>query len=120
MTSPSADTLTWTWRIEAGEREVLVIPVLDDDNAEFAITGWTVDAQIKTRAGGETLYTWPAEHAQITDGGTTVTLTIPGPVSATWMFRTAWYRVEVTDPGSDPDDPGVERILQGPLEVDPD
>lgn len=119
MTSASPDTTTWTWRVEAGEREVLVIPVLDDDDAPFSIPGWTVDAQIKTRSGGQTLYTWPAEYAEITDGDQFVTLTIPGPVSATWMFRTGWYRVEVTDPNSDPDNPNVQRILQGPFELDP-
>lgn len=120
MTSPSADTTTWPWRVEAGEREVLVIPVLDDANAEYSIAGWTVDAQIKTQPGGIPLYTWPAEHAQITDDGTTVTLTIPAAVSTAWMFREGWYRVEVTDPDSDPADPNTQRILQGPFEVDPD
>ncbi len=118
MTSP--DTTTWSWRVEGGEREVLVIPVLDDAAAPFSILGWTVDAKIKDQPGGVTLYTWPAEHAEITDGGNTVTLTIPGPVSSTWMFRTGWYRVEVTDPNSDPDDPNTQRILQGPFELDPD
>ncbi len=120
MTSPSDDTTTWSWRVEAGEREVLVIPVLDDANTEFSIAGWTVDAQIKTQPGGIPLYTWPAEHAEITDEGTTVTLTIPGPVSATWMFREGWYRVEVTDPNSDTDDPNTQRILQGDFVLDPD
>lgn len=119
MTTASADTTTWTWHVEAGEREVLVIPVLDDTNEAASITGWTVDAQIKTRSDGVTLYTWPAEYAEITDGGTTVTLTIPGPVSAAWMFRNGWYRVEVTDPNSDPANPNVQRILQGPFELDP-
>ncbi len=120
MTSAAPDTTTWTWHVEAGERQVLVIPVLDDTNAEFSVLGWTVDAKIKTRPGGETLYTWPAEHAEITDGGVSVTLTIPGPVSEAWLFREAWYRVEISDPASDPDDPSVERILQGQLVVDPD
>lgn len=120
MTSASSDTTTWSWRIEAGEQEVLVIPVLDEDDAPFSIAGWTVDAQIKTRAGGETLYTWPAEFAQVTGGDTSVTLTIPGPVSEAWTFRTGWYRVVVSDPGSDVDNPTAERILQGPFVVDAD
>lgn len=117
MTS-SIDTTYFCWRVEQGEKETLIIPVLDAENSPFSISGWVVDAQIKTRSGGETLYTWPAEYAQVTDGDTAVTLTIPGPVSEAWTFRTGWYRVVVTDPGSDPDNPTSERILQGPFVVD--
>jgi hypothetical protein len=114
----SVDTTYFSWRVEQGEKETLVIPVLDEDNEAFPIPGWVVDAQIKTRAGGDILYTWPAEYAQVTDGDTSVTLTIPGPVSEAWTFRTGWYRVVVTDPGSDLDNPTSERILQGPFVVD--
>lgn len=119
MTS-SVDTTYFSWRCEQGEKETLIIPVLDADNALYFIDGWTIDAKIKNRAGGDTLYTWPAEHAEITNGGAFVTLTIPAPVSAEWTFRTGWFRVVVTDPNSDPDDPTSERILQGPFIVDAD
>jgi hypothetical protein len=118
MTSASVDTTYFAWRIEQGEKETLIIPVLDDSNSLFPIPGWTVDAQVKTRAGGDTLYEWPPEYAQVTNGDAFVTLTIPAPVSDAWTFRTGWFRVVVTDPDSDPDNPNSERILQGPFVVD--
>lgn len=117
MTS-SVDTTYFVWRIEQGEKETLIIPVYDASNSLFFIPGWTIDAQIKTRAGGETLYTWPAEYAQVTNGDAFVTLTIPGPVSAAWTFRTGYFRVVVSDPDSDVDNPTAERILQGPFVMD--
>lgn len=113
MTSP--DTLTWPWRIEQGEIETLTIPVLDGDDAAVTVTGWTVDAAVKTGPGGPVLYTWPAELAVA--AGTTVTLTIPPAVSSAWVWRSAYYRVKVVDPG---DATQVHRILQGPIVVDPD
>lgn len=115
----SSDTLEFTWRVEQGEREQLVIPVLDD-TAAANITGWTVDAQIKNRAGGDTLYTWPAGLAYVSASGTSVTITIPAAVSAAWVWRIGWWRVVITDPASDPDDPTVHRIIEGPLVIDPD
>lgn len=120
MTTAVGDTTAFAWRIEQGEREELVIPVLDDADSLFFITGWTVDAKVKTRPGGSVLYTWPAELAQITNGGAFITLTIPGPVSALWTWAAGWYRVKVQDPLSEPDDPTVQRILAGPFVVDAD
>jgi hypothetical protein len=116
----SVDTTYFVWRIEQGEKETLIIPVVDAANSLYFIPGWTIDAKIKTRAGGETLYEWPDEYAQITNGDAFVTLTIPAPVSDAWTFRNGWFRVVVSDPSSDPDNPTSERILQGPFVVDAD
>ena len=116
----SVDTTYFAWRIEQGEKETLIIPVLDAANTAFAIPGWTVDAKIKTRPGGDILYTWPAEYAEVTGADLFVTLTIPAPVSEAWTFRNGWFRVKVSDPNSDLDNPTVERILLGPFVVDAD
>jgi hypothetical protein len=116
----SVDTTYFSWRVEQGEKETLIIPVYDESNSLFFITGWTIDAKIKTRAGGDVLYTWPDEYAQITSGGAFVTLTIPAPVSEAWTFRNGWFRVVVSDPDSDVDNPRSERILQGPFVLDAD
>jgi len=116
----SADTTEFVFRIEQGEREPLTIPVLNAFGTASPIPGWTVDAKIKTRPGGAVLYTWPADLAQVTGDGSFIEIRTPASVSAAWAFTSGWYRVKVTDPDSDPDDPTVYRILQGQLVVDPD
>jgi hypothetical protein len=116
----TVDTLDQVWTIEAGEREVLTVPVLDDTGAAYAITGWVVDACSKDRPGGTVLYTWPSNLAQVSGDGLSVVVTTPAPVSATWLFRSAWYRVKVRDPSSPVDNPNVQRLLEGALIVSPD
>lgn len=113
-----SDTTTFTWRVEQGEREVIRIPVLNEDNEPRPVDGWTVDAKIKTESGGELLYTWPV--GQITVTGNVVELVIPAAVSLDWPWRTGWWRVVITDPESDAEDPDAQRIIQGPFIVDPD
>jgi hypothetical protein len=118
VTNPQGDTLSFTWRLEQGEREQLDIPVLADGVAEFDLTGWTVDAQVKTAPGGKTLYTWPPELIHIS--GHTITLLVPGPVSQSWGWTTGWWRVVVTEPSpADPADPDTFRIIQGSVLVVP-
>lgn len=119
MTAP-ADTRTYAWRIRQGRRERLLIPVVDAAGANFSITGWTIDAKIKTRPGGTVLHTVPPGDLELSGDGFTLTLIIPAPVSEAWTWRTGWYRVKVTDPASDPADPTVERPIEGPVTVDPD
>lgn len=116
----SSDTAEYSWRIEQGERESLLVPVLDGDGAPRDITGWVIDAQIKTRPGGATLYTWPDEDVTLDDSGAVITIVVPHPVSATWAFTSGWWRIVVSDPASNPADPDVYRIIEGPLIVDPD
>lgn len=120
MTSPQqSDTRYWPWRVEQGERESITFDVLGVDDAPRSITGWTVDARIKARPGGAVLYAWPGQFVELSPSGEQITLTIPGPVSAVWTWRVGWWRVVVSDPSSDPTDPTVERIISGPLIVDP-
>lgn len=112
-------TTDYAWRVTADQREQRSFDVFEG-SAEVDITGWDVDAKIRTRPGGLVLHTFPAERAVIEDDGR-VTCTIPAPVSAAWAWTTGWYRIKVTDPASpDPDDPARSRVLQGPLVVDPD
>jgi hypothetical protein len=112
------DTLTFAWRIEAGERETLDIPVLDDADDPAAIDGWTVDCVIKDRPGGTVLHTFAGDNAQILPGGV-VHLVIPAPVSALWAWRSGWWRLIVSNPSINEDDPPAYRIVQGPVVVDP-
>lgn len=106
------------WRINGGSRAQrtfsVVVPGTTND---VDVTGWAVDAKIRTRPGGDILHTFPADRAVVVDGQ--VQCTIPGPVSRVWAFTTGWYRIEITDPDSPVDDPENPRVLQGPFVVDP-
>ena len=113
-----SDTTDFAWRVEQGERETIHIPILDSDNAEYLIDGWEVDATIKDRPGGTVLYTWPGE--QITVNGNIIELVVPAAVSLTWTWTVGWWRVKITDPTSDENDPTVYRVIQGPFVVEPD
>jgi hypothetical protein len=109
------DTTEFVWRVEQGEREILEIPVLDN-GAPLDVTGWTIDAMVKTEPGGEVLHTFPAERIDV--AGHVVTLTVPGPVSASWSWTVAWWRVVITEPSpADPDNPDSQRVVKGPFLV---
>lgn len=116
----AGDTAEFLWRIEKGETESMTFPVVLGGQP-LTVTGWTVDAQVKTNPGGPTLYTFPAEHIEITgDDNDQITLRLPDSASADWTFCVAWYRVRITDPDSPVDDPISYRVLQGTLLVDHD
>lgn len=119
--SVSTDVTEYPWRVKAGQRNAMTFTILDDaDDNPFPIPDWVVDAKIRAYPGGEVLYTWPDEFAQIVSAGLRVRLTIPKPVSLAWRFTNGWYRLVATDPDSDPADPSSSRVIQGPLIVDPD
>jgi hypothetical protein len=116
MTTPvTSDTTDFTWRIEQNENEALTFPVLDANGELFPIDGWAIDAKIKTRPGGATLYTWPSNLAVFDSDNNTLELSIPATVSAAWTFRTGWFRVVITSP-----DAASYRILSGIFVIDPD
>lgn len=118
----SADTREELMRIEQGENWDWTFAVLDSGSSLFPITGWTVDAKIKNRPGGDTLYTFPSPAAQIVGGGAFIKLTVPAAVSAAWTWSTGWYRVKIreSEPPADPDNPIVQRIIQGAVVMDLD
>lgn len=116
-TALSSETREYIWRVKQGAKERLIIPVLDD-GAPKDVTGFTVDAKVKTRPGGTVLYTWPSDLIEI--DGDEVALLIPAPVSAAWTWYAGWYRVKITDPASPPDDPEISRVLQGAIFIDLD
>lgn len=105
------------WRIKAGQREQRTFTVADGGQS-VDVTGWTVDAYIRSRPGSDMLHTFAAEHVSV--DGSQVTLTIPAPVSAAWHWTIGWYRIKVTAPDSPADDPHRSRVLEGPIVVDPD
>jgi hypothetical protein len=109
----------WPWRHTQGERDPVTFQVLDVNDSAYSITGWTVDAKIKTRPKGTVLHTFGEDDIEISPDGFAVTLTIPAAVSSAWTWTTGYYRIKVIDP-SDPDDPTVRRLLQGPFVTDPD
>jgi hypothetical protein len=112
------DTTFSVWRVEANEKHYRTIPVVDSNGNPNVVTGWTVDAKVRTRAGGEILYVFPEEHWEIQSD--LVILKIPAPVSAAWDWSLGWYRVVITDPNSDAEDPDTQRIAEGPFIVNPD
>lgn len=114
-------TRTFAWRIEAGERETLTVPILDDAGQPFSIAGWTVDCKIRAnhRRGATTLYTFPTEGIAVNT--TSVTLDIPAAVSASWNWELGWYRLKITDPATvTAGAPNTQRVLQGVFVVDSD
>lgn len=111
------DTLSYTWRIQAGERETLNIPVLDEADDPASVDGWTVDAVIKDRPGGILLHAFAGANAVIESG--TVRLVVPAATSRAWVWRNGWWRLVVINPAN-PDDPAAYRLVQGPVVVDPD
>lgn len=116
MTAPVDDiTATYNWRVRQAARERLIIPILGED---VDITGYTVDAKIKTEQGGAVLYTWPLADIDIAPNE--LALVIPAAVSAAWTWHVGWYRVKLTDPDSPVDDPSVSRVLQGAIFIDLD
>lgn len=114
-----ADTTSAPWRIAANTRETRSFDVLNGEDGDVTITGWTVDARIRTRPGGIVLWTFPAEFVSIETPGTVV-LTVPAPVSAGWAWTTGWYRIVVSDPASPEGNPDASRVLQGVVVIDPD
>lgn len=118
MTAPDdTNTLYWPLRVEQGERKIEDFPVkLGDD--PFDATGWAVDAKIKVRPGGPVLHVFTTAEAKIlVDDGTKLRLTILPALSMTWTWTTGWYRIKIIDPE---DATNIQRIVQGPLIVDPD
>lgn len=113
------DTTDYAWRVEAGEREILNFSIQNAEGETTPIPGWSVDAKIYDRPGGNVLYTFPSADAALVGGGAGIRLKIPAAVSAAWQFTSAWYRVVVTDPVTVPADPDTQRVLQGTLVVDP-
>jgi hypothetical protein len=111
-------TTTYNWRVRQATRERLIIPILNPDGSPKDVTGFTVDAKVKTVPGGAVLYTWPTDDIDI--DGTGLALTIPAAVSALWTWHGGWYRVKLTDPASPAEDPSVSRVLQGAIFIDLD
>jgi hypothetical protein len=114
----AADTRLQAWRVERGERETARFPILDVDGAPFPIDGWNVTATIRDRPDGTLLHTWPSQNVTVDPDENAIVLVVPAPVSAAWAFTTGYYAVQITDPGSDPDDPSTYRVLHGVFVVD--
>lgn len=112
MTAPG-EALTWKWTVEAGERAILYIPVLDGNNTPQSIDGWVVDAAIKDQPGGTVLHAFTTDEAA--PDGTRVKLALDETVTAAFTFRRAWWRVKVVDPTN-----GPVRLVQGQFVVSPD
>lgn len=106
----------YDFTVEQGTLVRLSIPVLDSSGNPFTVTGWTVDAEIKTSdRGGTLLYTWLS--GAVSASGTNVILTVLPATSLAWDFLIAWYRVVVQHPT---DATQRHRILQGKLLINAD
>lgn len=104
----------YEWVHEQGELDTRRVPVLDADGPKD-VTGWIVDAKIKTFPGGTVLYTWPSQNVVVS--GTDVDITILPAVSSGWLFERGWWRLKVTHPV---DPTQAFRIVQGKFIVSKD
>ncbi len=103
------------WSVDQGELVQLLIPVLDDNDQPFTVTGWSVDAKIKTAPRGTILSTWASQDVIV--AGSSVTLSILPATSLGWTFTKGWYRVKIVHPT---DATQIYRILDGYLTVNGD
>lgn len=106
---------TFNWTVQQGELVVLNIPVLDSAGAPFIVTGWSVDAKVKTGSGGATLHTWAIGDITVT--GSTVQLRVLPATSLAWAFEQGFWRTKIIHP-SDPTQ--IYRIIQGNFSVSDD
>ena len=105
------------WRIKANQRNTRTFTVLDKAQVAVDITGWTVDAALKSRPGGNVLHAFPVGEWSIVSGPLgQVKLTLSASTSAAFSFGYAWYRIRVVPPSAD----DAQRILEGPMIVSPD
>lgn len=82
--------------VYAGEPVDFTVPVLDADDVEQDVTGWTGTAQVRRYPGGPLLHTWTL--ALSSDG---VRVTATGEETAdftTWPTRQARWDLWVTEP----------------------
>lgn len=113
------DTTTKLWPITAGAKEQRAFDVLNPSDVGVDITGWTVDAKIRSRPAGLVVHTFPTDMITVNSSGHVV-LTVPAPISKAWTWANGWYRIVVTPPSSPVENPDSSRVLQGPVVVSPD
>lgn len=113
------DVVTSTWPIVAGAKSQRAFDVLNSVDVGVDITGWTVDARIRSRPAGLVLHTFPTDMITVNSSGHVV-LVVPAPISKAWTWAIGWYRIVVTPPASPVDNPDASRVLQGPVVVYPD
>jgi hypothetical protein len=117
MTSAQTDTIEYVWTVEQGERERISFPVTRNGSPQD-LTGWTIDAKIKTEPGGAVLHVFPQNMINV--DGDTIELTVPAPVSTAWTWTVGWWRVVITAPDPDPADPESYRVIKGAFLVERD
>jgi hypothetical protein len=120
------DTLDWPWELEAGEDEILIVPITQN-GAPVDVKGWALEALVRPVEGSrQVLYTFPADalttvHAAHQDPAAhdAVQLRVPAAVSRSWapVWSSGWWRLTVTSTAADP---VADRVVQGPFVVHPD
>jgi hypothetical protein len=86
----------YDWIVQVDALVKLQIPVVDANGVPFNVTGWVVDAEVKTGSGGAVLYTW--DSGNIAASGTSVVLTIKPSTSNAWTFDSGYWRCVVQNP----------------------
>jgi hypothetical protein len=78
-------------------------------------TGYTVSGKVaKTPNNDETpLYSWPVGPTGLVKGNGSLTIKIPGSVSADWDFTNVYYGVKVVNDGNG----GEVMGIRGPLSL---
>lgn len=107
------------WKINSNQKAERTFTVFNDATPPVAVnvTGWSVDAVLRARPGGNVLHTFAGADAAIVDATAgSVKVTIPAAASLGFRFGHAWYRVRVVPPSA----VDAERVLEGPLIVSPD
>jgi hypothetical protein len=107
----------YDWTVEQGELVTLRIPVLDSFVSPFDVTGWSVDAKIKSSSDSDATIIYAFAPGGYVASGTNVYLTILPNTSLAWSFQRAWYRVKVIHPT---DSTNIQRVLNGTFLLIPD
>lgn len=76
--------------------------VVDADEAEVDVTGYTARLEIRASPGSAILYTATTDDDLMTGADGVVDLAIPGETIGDWAFSTAQYDLFVISPSGNP------------------
>ena len=95
--------------VYAGEPVDFTLPVLDANNVEHSVAGWTGIAQVRRYPGGPLLHTWTLELGA--DGVTVSATPTQTAAFVGWGSHVARWDLWLTEPDQDPRPLCAGRVL---------